>query len=291
MYKVAIHPPGRTFPPNGMPIFNLNYRNDDGGPGYGKDSRLFFDAPADGDYQVRLTDARGQGGSGYVYRLTVRPPRPGFRLLLGPTPLRVPKGGAVPVSVSVRRLDGFDDPIEISPVGLSPQYRAPVTTIPAGENSTSFALYAKPVTVTDTGVPMLKLKARAVIDGKEVVEEAGGGRLEVTDPGDIVTTTEQSEVTVRPGGEVRLTVKIERRNGFKGRVPLDVRGLPHGVRVLDIGLNGILITEQEASRTIVIYCEPWVKATEHPFVVLSRREATNVEHAAASVLLKVAAQK
>jgi hypothetical protein len=291
MYKVAIHPPGTTFPPNGMPIFNLNYRNDDGGPGYGKDSRLFFDPPADGEYQVRLTDARGQGGSGYVYRLTVRPPRPSFRLLFNPTPLRVPRGGAVPVSVAVRRLDGFDDAIEISPVELSPQYRAPVTTIPAGENSTAFALYARPMTVTDTGVPMLKLKARAVIDGKEVVQEAGGGMLQVTDPGDVVTTTEQSEVTVRPGGEVRLTVQIERRNGFKGRVPLDVRGLPHGVRVLDIGLNGILITEKESSRTIVIYCEPWVQPTEHPFVVLSRREGTNVEHAAGSVLLKVAAPK
>jgi hypothetical protein len=95
-------------------------------------------------------------------------------------------------------------------------------------------------------------------------------------------------VTVKPGGEVRLTVAIERRNGFAGRVPLEVRGLPHGVRVLDIGLNGILITEKESRRTIVIYCEPWVKPTEHPFVVLSRREGTNVEHAAGSVLLKVA---
>jgi WD40 repeat protein len=291
MYKVAIHPPGTTFPANGMPIFNLNYRNDDGGAGYGKDSRLFFDAPADGDYQVRLTDARGQGGSGYGYRLTVRPPQPSFRLVFNPTPLRVPKGGAVPVSVAVRRLDGFDDAIEISPVGLELQYRAPVTTIPAGENSTAFALYARPVTVTGRAVSFLKLKGRAVIDGKEVVQEAGGARVEVAEPGDIVTTTEQSEATVRPGGEVRLTVTIERRNGFKGRVPLEVRGLPHGVRVLDIGLNGILITEKESSRTIVIYCEPWVKATEHPFVVLSRREGTNVEHAAASVLLKVAAPK
>ena len=54
---------------------------------------------------------------------------------------------------------------------------------------------------------------------------------------------------------------IERRNGFKGRVPLDVRGLPHGVRVLDIGLNGVLITERETTRTIVIYAEPWVVPT------------------------------
>src|SRR5262249_21255591 len=35
VYKVEIHPPGTTFPPNGLPVFNLNYRNDDGGPGGG----------------------------------------------------------------------------------------------------------------------------------------------------------------------------------------------------------------------------------------------------------------
>jgi len=103
-----------------------------------------------------------------------------------------------------------------------------------------------------------------------------------------VTSTEQPEVVVKPGSEVRLTVKVERRNGFKGRIPLDVKGLPHGVHVLDIGLNGILITPDETTRTIVIYAEPWVQATTHPFVVLARREGKNTEHAAKSVLLRVA---
>ena len=69
----------------------------------------------------------------------------------------------------------------------------------------------------------------------------------MVEPGDLVTTAGVSEVTIKPGSEAKLTVKIERRNGFKGRVPLEVRGLPHGVRVLDIGLNGILITERDTS--------------------------------------------
>ena len=84
-----------------------------------------------------------------------------------------------------------------------------------------------------------------------------------------------------------MTVKIERRNGFKGRVPLDVKGLPHGVRVLDIGLNGILVNENETMRTVVLYAEPWVPAQDHPFVVLARREGKNTEHAAKAVVLKV----
>src|SRR5205085_2976177 len=107
MYKVAIHPPGKTFPPNGLPIVTLYYRNDDGGPGYGKDSRLFFDPPDDGGYQVRVTDARGQGGSDYAYRLTVRPPRPSFDVSFSLTAPGVWKGGVVPMTVSARRSDGY----------------------------------------------------------------------------------------------------------------------------------------------------------------------------------------
>ena len=136
--------------------------------------------------------------------------------------------------------------------------------------------------------PPLKVVARATIDGREVVRQATGGLPKVIEGGDVVTATGQSEVTVRPGGEARLTVTVGRRNGFTGRIPLDVRGLPHGVRVLDIGLNGILITEQESTRTIALYAEPWVQPTAHPFVVLARRESTGTEHAARSVLLRVA---
>src|SRR5207253_957944 len=117
--------------------------------------------------------------------------------------------------------------------------------------------------------------------------EVTGGLPKVMEPGDLVTTTEQAEVTLEPGSQVRMTAKVERNNGFKGRVPLEVRGLPHGVRVLDIGLNGILITEQESSRSFVIYAEPWVKPMTHPFVVLAKSERKNTEHAARSVLLKV----
>jgi hypothetical protein len=82
-------------------------------------------------------------------------------------------------------------------------------------------------------------------------------------------------------------VTIDRRNGFKGRVPLEVQGLPRGVRVLDIGLNGILITENETSRSFAIYAEPWAKPQSHPFVVVAKHEGKGTEYAARSVLLKV----
>jgi hypothetical protein len=149
------------------------------------------------------------------------------------------------------------------------------------------ALSAVPDAKVPGGAAPLKLVARAVIDGQAVVRETAGGVPKAVEPGDLVTTTEQAEITVRPGQEVRLTARIERRNGHAGRVPLDVRGLPHGVHVLDVGLNGILITEKESARTFAIYCEPWVQPTAHPIVVLARSERKGTEHAAKSVLLRV----
>jgi hypothetical protein len=287
MYKVTLHPPGTTFPPNGFPVITVPYRNDDGGPGYGKDSRLFFDPPADGEYQVRITDARGHGGSAYAYRLTVRPPRPSFNVTFNPTAPAVWKGGALPIAVTAERTDSYSGEIALRLENLPPGFHAPATTIPAGENTTSFALFADPTATLPAKPPPLKLTATAIINNEKATREVGGGVPKLVDPGDIVTTTGQSEVSIRPGEITRLTVNIERRNGFKGRIPLDVRGLPHGVRVLDIGLNGILITERETSRTVRIYAEPWVEPTEHPIVVLARREGKNTEHAAKSVLLKV----
>jgi hypothetical protein len=287
MYKVTIHPPGTTFPPNGFPVVTLFYRNDDGGPGYGKDSRLVFDPPADGDYQVRVGDSRGLGGRNFAYRLTIRPPRPSYNVRFSPTSPAVWKGGAIPVRVSADRIDGFDGAIEVKLENLPAGLSAPATTIPAGEYSTSLALYAELNAALPEKLPPLKLTAKALIDGKALLREVTGGVPKVIEPGDLAATTEQSEVTVKPGQETRVTVKIDRHNGHKGRVPVEVRGLPHGVRVLDIGLNGILITEKETSRTFVIYAEPWVKPTTHPFVVLARSERRGTEHAAKSVLLKV----
>jgi WD40 repeat protein len=291
MYKVAVHPPGTRFPPNGMPVVTLYYRNDDGGPRQGKDSRLFFDPPADGEYQVRVGDSRDEGGSAFAYRLAVRPPHPNFTVRFNPPGPSVWKGGAVPMTVSADRSDGFGGEIAVRLENLPPGFSAPATSIPAGEDSTTFALWADATAKTPAKTSALKLVASASIGGKKVVREAMGGVVKALEPGDLVTTTAASEVTMQPGKQVRLRVKIDRRNGFAGRVPLDVRGLPHGVRVLDIGLNGILITEKENTRTIVIYAEPWVKPMAHPFVVLSRSERKGTEHAAKSVLLKVVAAK
>ena len=55
VYIVEPHPPGTALPANGLPVFSLPYENDDDAERkLGRDSKLIFTAPADGDYVVCL---------------------------------------------------------------------------------------------------------------------------------------------------------------------------------------------------------------------------------------------
>ena len=69
---------------------------------------------------------------------------------------------------------------------------------------------------------------------------------------DVLMTAETKVVELEPGGTTEVTVHIERQNGFGGRVPVEVRNLPPRVRVLDVGLNGVLINETESRRSFRI---------------------------------------
>lgn len=310
VYKVRIFPPGSTFPPNGMPVFYLNYRNDDGGPMYGSDSRLDFTAPRDGPYVVRLRDVRGFEGELYPYRLTIREKTPGFqlvsspmrsargRILLGSSSrqhFNIPPGGQVPVDVNVLRLDGFEGEIEVTVGGLPSGATATKGRIPKGASSTVVLLRASPDGAF--GPTPIHFTGEATISGEMVVHRLNEGHnptlVALSSPADMAVVVDSPAVQVTPGSEVKVTVHVDRQQGFQSRVPVDIRNLPHGVRVLDVGLNGILVNEEESSRTFTLYAEPWVKPLEQTIFAVGRVETTSslpVQHSSGPILLKVLPQ-
>jgi len=255
VYKVQILPPGAKLSPNGLPVAHLFYRNDDGGPGYGKDSLLHFTAPADGEYIVSIRDVQGLGGETYSYRLTARHPRPDFRLTVNPRNPNVPVGGAIPVTVTAIRMDGFDGPIEVSLGDLPAGLRASTGVIASGQVSTTIALSAEPNAKLDAAVP-LKAMGKAAISGATIARLANPEDhlklISLMPRGDILMTAETKEVTIEPGGSAEITVSIARQGDFRGRVPVEVRNLPPRVRVLDVGLNGVLLNEDESKRSFTI---------------------------------------
>ena len=73
---------------------------------------------------------------------------------------------------------------------------------------------------------------------------------------DITMTAETREVTLQPGKTAEITVSVARSGDFRGRVPVEVRNLPPRVRVLDVGLNGVLLNEDESRRSFTIEALP-----------------------------------
>ena len=76
-----------------------------------------------------------------------------------------------------------------------------------------------------------------------------------------------------------------------GRVPVEVRNLPPGVRVIDVGLNGVLINETENRRKFVLEALPDARAIEQPIIVAgdieTRAGGQQNSYAAEPVMLKV----
>lgn len=297
IYKVSIHPPGTAFPPGGVAPVTLTYRNDDGGPDTAKDARLTFDPPADGVYVARIEDVRGLGGESFGYHLLVRKPRPRFTLALSTENPSVPRGGTTLVTATITRLDGFDGPVDLTVEGLPPGLTATDSRIEAEDFSTSLGLTAD-ASAPAYSPPTWRVIGRAQPDpgsndsSKELVQVVdpggpAGGWIVVSPEPNLKVEAVASQLRIQPGQEVTLSLKVKRAPQFTGRVPIEVRNLPQGVRVLNVGLNGVLITEAQTERTISVYAEPWATATERPFYAVGKAEAAGTEHSSAPIELIV----
>ncbi len=79
------------------------------------DGLLAFTAPSDGDYTLRVHELHREthGGSEYLYRLVVAPPRPEFRLMLEKDALGVLPGQAAKIKLNVVRSGGFAGDIDL----------------------------------------------------------------------------------------------------------------------------------------------------------------------------------
>jgi len=300
VYKAQILAPDAEFPSNGLPVFHLTWRNDDGGPGYGPDSKLDFVAPADGEYLLHLKDVRGMEGADFAYRLTIREATPDFRLKAEPENPNIPRGGTTMVTVSVAALRDYQGSIGVEVKGLPKGVTASPATIPPGQDSTVVVLSAAADAPLDAHPAPVQIVGHADVNGHDLVRMANSeGEMvvplqlaSVTPAPDVVVTTESRQVSLAPGKDVSVTLHIDRHNGFKGRVPCTVENLPPGVRVVNVGLNGVLVTEAQSSRSFTLHAEDWAQPIMQPIYVVALVESNSpTTHPSEPLLLKVEANK
>ncbi len=266
VYSVVALAPGEMPVPNGLPVFTLNYANEDAAlRDVGTDSRLHFTTPADGEYLVRVSDARAFGGHGHTYALVIREAQPDFSVQLNGASPSVAAGSGQPFTVAVRRVDGFEGPVRVEflhlPAGWS--VTGPLV-IEAGHDEADGVLNAAPdaVAASDADWDAVTGVASAEVEGRPVVmavNNLGRPKL-VREPPKLLVRLEPLPdarsggeslpgLVIAPGGVSRARLSIVRKD-FTGEVTYSVENLPHGVIVENLGLNGITFLPEESEREI-----------------------------------------
>ena len=198
--------------------------------------------------------------------------------------------------MSLDAIRGFDGPIEVEAKGLPPGITASPAIIAAGQTSTVLVLTASATAALDARPAPIQIVGHAVADGHDVVRIANRDSdrdeplqlASIVPPPDVVVSTETNQVSLEPGKEVTVKLDIERRNGFKGRVPCTIQNLPFGVRVVNVGLNGVLVTEAQSSRTFTLHAEDWARPVSQPIYVVGEVESnSSTMHPSAPITLKV----
>jgi len=105
---------------------------------------------------------------------------------------------------------------------------------------------------------------------------------------DVKVVVKTPQVSLPAGGEAKITLAVQRDNGFKGRVLFRLEDLPFGVRPVNVGLNGIMIAENETERTFTLDSRPWVKAGVKPIYAIGLVEAlVQTEHPSVPIALQI----
>lgn len=273
-----------------FPIYYRN--DDDPLRREGKDSRLEFKAPSTGDFVVRIRDARGFGGESYQYELHIRRPQPDFELQVNASEVQVPRESGREWQVTATRKDGLLGPISVFIENLPEGFLVTnPLIIEAGQESalgTIFATADAKIPVADDAadneaitpekserkssdaesepvVPAVELTliARSEHDGKLIEHNLDHTiRLSLSDLEEVqvrlypVDSDEELEsLSVHRGETITARVAVA-RNGLESRIGFGKedsgRNLPHGAYVDNIGLNGLLITEQLSEREFFI---------------------------------------
>ena len=283
--------------PNGMEntitsnlIHRTYYNNDDGGAEVENDSWIYFDPPADGDYEIIVRENTGFSGLRADYALVIRSPEPDFEIQLSPMDWNIPAGGSKIITANIRRKDGFNEPVELHFTGLPEGWHATEGRIEADQVSCDMLItpdFTKPEKFFDQ--LKWRLVATSELSGKKLHEEiqADNAWAVITPESNLRMSASTYHLKIKSGSISRMLLNVDRREPFAGRVPIDVRNLPYGVRVLDIGLNGVLITEPQKQREIRIYAEPWVKVQKRPFYAVGRAESAVTSDSSPPIMLEV----
>lgn len=237
------------------------------------DGAYRFAVPADGVYRAMVRDLNYgvHPDPRHVYRLSIHPEQPDFRLAAVPVfpannkqisqpwnPL-LRRGGTERFDVVAFRRDGFAGEITVTAEGLPAGVTCPPSIIAAGQNGTTLVLTASDQAADWVG--NIEIVGRAKIGEAEVARHARPGTVlyaaQQNRPADArlarglalaVTAIDAAPFTVDLGegkvwemsraGKLEIPVKLTRRGEIKGNLTLTAQGLPPNVQPQNLTFDG-----------------------------------------------------
>ena len=189
--------------PNGLPVFPLEYSNDDDMERKLGATRGSRSPPRPmAQYLVRVSDTRGLSGDRFVYRLNVRKPQPGFDARLADANPTVSRGSGRRLTFTVDRHDGFDGDIGIEVSGLPAGFTVSPVIVQAGHVEARAVLVA----AADAAAPppeawqTVKIVAKARIGEQDIVKEVNAlGQVKLADKPNLLVRLEPAETHDRAG--------------------------------------------------------------------------------------------
>ena len=257
------------------------------------DAGLEFTAPADGLYEIVVSDAAGKGGTpASVYRLEVAPSEPDFALSLAAPKSSVPLGGKTDLVVKAVRKGGFKGPIALDLRGLPDGVTiAADLTIPADKNERVVVLNA--AADAETSASRVTLIGTAKIGDAAIERIAQSGAL-------VHLITRDPNENQMPSFVVAAILKQR----FKGR-PVDQdtgrkvpRGSTHPAEILIDrlgGFEGEIMLQMAAQQSYAhqgitggeVVVPPGTKKTIYPCFTPEWLESTRTSRMAIIAVAKV----
>jgi hypothetical protein len=148
------------------------------------DPALLFTAPADGTYRLEVRDRFQHGGDRYFYRLRIVTPEPAFVLTTAADQFVLTAGGTLEVPITVERLNGFAQAIELNALDLPAGVECPPVRIAGGMKAAKLQVSA----------------SKDAVSGPCRIEGTAGGSVRAAraNLAEYGTSTEAFWVTVRP---------------------------------------------------------------------------------------------
>lgn len=240
--------------------------------GAAHDSLLLLSIPESGEYDVRMTDKRANGGENFIYRIEISAwspevtpflPRPN-RLSQDGQAILVPRGNRVLASLACQR-SGFTGDVRLTASGLPPgvtvagveipadRFWVP-TVISAGADAPISGALVEVEATAETAEGPVSGRFRQVVDlvagsADQLFLAAETDRLAVAVVDDVPysVSLEQPAAALAADGTLDLHVTVQRAAGFEGAIDVSIPFLPPWVDgpaavTIDAGVNSAVYT-------------------------------------------------